>query len=181
MKGDFPITPTKGSESAINPANSQAQAIEAAREQRTRIPMSIPQPKMTAVELPGFHCHWINDDGDRIYRAQAAGYSFVEKTETLTYVPDLAGQMQGEGTDLGSRVSMWAGTKKDDSPMRAYLMKIPNEFYHEDQQLHHDYVDRKLEGIYKGKQDRADGETQVDFDQRYVKSVSVKSTYSRSA
>lgn len=161
-------------QTAINPANSPEQKMEVAREARTRIPMSVPRAKLATPDLPGFHCHWINDYPGRILQAQAAGYEFVSQEEALVTMPDLAGSPLGAGTDLGSRVSVVVGRQEDSTPLRAYLMKLRSEWYKEDQDVAQGRVDQIHEAIERGKQ-QVDG----DNSNRYVKSVSVKGTYSR--
>lgn len=159
---------------AINPANSAEQKMQASREARTRIPMSVPRAKLATPELAGYHCHWINDYPGRILQAQQAGYEFVPSEEALVTMPDLAGSPLGAGTDLGSRVSVVVGKQEDNSPLRAYLMKLRSEWYKEDQAVSQDRVDQIHGAIERGNQ-QVDGDTS----NRYVKSVSVKGTYSR--
>ena len=159
---------------AINPANSAEQKMEVAREKRTRIPMSAPRAKLATPEIPGFHSHWLNDYAGRILQAQQAGYEFVSQEEALVTMPDLAGDAVGSGTDLGSRVSVVVGKNEDGTPLRAYLMKIRNEWYKEDQDAQQERVDKLHDAMRQGNQ-------QVGGDQthRYVKSMNMQSTYSR--
>jgi hypothetical protein len=161
---------------AINPANSQEQKMDAAREMRTRIPMSVPRAKLATPEIPGFHVHWLNDYPGRILQAQQAGYEFVSQEEALVTMPDLAGSPVGAGTDLGSRVSVVVGKNEDGTPLRAYLMKLRQEWYREDQAVAQQRVDQIHGAIEHGKQQ---GDAAGDNTHRYVKSVSVKGTYSR--
>lgn len=163
---------------AINPANSQAQKAQEFAEQRTRVPMSVPRTKLTTPEIPGYHLHWINDTPGRILQAQQAGYTFVTKEEVSVTSPDIAGQVLGEGTDLGSRVSLVVGRQEDNSPMRAYLMKLPDELYKADQSEHNRLVDNIHETMRAGKQ-KVDGENSSDASKRYVRRVSMSSTYSQ--
>ena len=171
-----PTPSEEGKETAINPANSAEQKLEAAAAQRTRIPMSIPRTKMSTPDIPGFHCHWINDYTGRIMQAQQAGYSFVSQKEAVLVSPDIAGTQLGAGTDLGSRVSIVVGGAEDGSPLRAYLMKLPLEFYNADQSKMNKHVDDIHDAMRQGNQ-----QVQGDMSNRYVKSVSMTSTYNRSA
>jgi len=112
-----------------NPANSLPVAEKRATPKR--IPMSVPQAKLAVPEIPGYHQHWFTSD--RVARAQQAGYSFVDPDETDTSLLEIAG---GENQDMGTRVSAYAGTEidpRDGQPKRLYLMKIPLEFWNEDQ------------------------------------------------
>jgi hypothetical protein len=69
-----------------------------------------------------FHYHLINDQDDRLARAQEAGYEFVESDEKM------GDTRVAEGTTLGSRVSKPVG-----NDTTGYLMRIPMKFYNEDQ------------------------------------------------
>jgi hypothetical protein len=159
---------------AINPANSAEDKLAEAGEARSRIPMSVPRAKLATPELPGMHSHWINDYPGRIMQAQQAGYEFVSQEEALITMPDLAGSALGQGTDLGSRVSVVVGANADGSPLRAFLMKLRNEWFLADQASSAQRVDALDEAMRQGKQ-----ATGGDDRHRYVKSVSMKSTYSR--
>ena len=161
-------------EQRINPANSQSDKLETSREMRTRIPMSVPRAKLTTPEIPGFHCHWVNDYPGRVMQASQAGYEFMSQEEALITVNDLAGASLGQGTDLGSRVSLVVGKNEDGSPLRAYLMKIRLEWYKEDQLAGQAQVDKIHEGMRQGLP--ASG---GDSSNRYVKTNSMKSTYSQ--
>ena len=93
-----------------------------------RIPMGENRLKMTLPKMPGYHMRWFNDVGDRIEKAKQAGYTHILK----------AGVKVGNGpesghTDLGSVVSRPVGVQSDGTPLRAYGMKIKEEWYNEDQ------------------------------------------------
>ena len=160
---------------AINPANSAGQKMVAAVAARKRIPMSVPRPKLSTPDLAGHHAHWVNDYPGRVLQAQDAGYLFVDKAEAAITSGDLAGGSIGVGSDMGSRVSQVVGKNEDGSPLRAYLMKIPNQYYEEDQRDSQARVDNIHSAMKDGKQS-VDG----DGSNRYVKSMNMKSTYSRS-
>lgn len=93
-----------------------------------RVPMGGNKLKMTLPEIPGFRTRWFNDAGDRIETAKKGGYTHIIK----------AGIKVGSGsetghTDLGSVVSMVVGTQANGQPLRAYGMKIKQEWFIEDQ------------------------------------------------
>ncbi|CAB4120854.1 hypothetical protein UFOVP2_31 [uncultured Caudovirales phage] len=167
------VASQQGPEAPVNPATSQADKIDEAREMRTRIPMSVPRAKLTTPDIPGFHCHWVNDYPGRVMQANQAGYEFVNQEEALITIPDLAGSALGSGTDLGSRVSLVVGKNEDGTPLRAYLMKIRLEWYKEDQQAGQQRVDQIDDAMRQGNQAVAG-----DKSHRYVKSMNMKSTYS---
>lgn len=179
--GELAITPSKeGDQTAINPANSVEQKLSAAINERTRTPMSVPRPKLSSPEIPGFHVHWLNDDGGRIEQAMQAGYDFVSRDEAVLISSDLAGSGVGSGSDLGSRVSLVVGETKNGEPMRAYLMKIRQDWYDADQAMIQERVNDSERTIKSGRQ-KADGDTAADIAARYVKTHDRKVNFNRSA
>jgi len=115
-----------------NPANAPAKQ----KSERARIPMSLPQLKLSVPELPGYHLHWMLGKADRLARAEKGGYTFVGQDEVDVNTVGLADGSDTSGhTDLGSRVSHISGTDEaGGQPVRLYLMKIPLEFWLEDQE-----------------------------------------------
>lgn len=93
-------------------------AAERRRARRERQPIGEFTQKLAAPPRPGFHRHWINDANSRVQSKYEDGYEFV--------ADDAASD------DEGSRISRIVGTNKDGSPMRAYLMEKPIEWYRED-------------------------------------------------
>lgn len=92
--------------------------------------------------IPGFHLHWINDEGDKIMRAQMRGYAFVEPSE-IKLNPDLAPRNK----DLGTHVSLYVGTSAAGQPMRAFLMKIDLSTYRkyrDAEQRHNDSIEQAI-------------------------------------
>lgn len=120
--------------------------------ERKRIPMSTPVQKLEAPDIPGFHLHWFRSEPDRIARAQAAGYTFVDEQETAVNSVGLGNSSTRSGnTDLGSQVSVIAGgIGKDGQPSRLILMKIPLEFYEEDQKIVANRNDQVADSILGG-------------------------------
>jgi hypothetical protein len=113
-----------------NPAN----AAEKRKQGRERIPMSLPQQKLAVPELPGYHLHWMIGRPDRIAQAERAGYTFVTQDEVDMNTTGLADGTDSSGhTDLGSRVSHVSGTDERGEATRLYLMKLPLEYWEEDQ------------------------------------------------
>lgn len=71
-----------------------------------------------------FHLHWINEQGDRIFRMQAQGYAFVTRTEVV-----LNDAVAPLNQDLGENIAVYAGTNEQGGALRTYLMKIPKDIY----------------------------------------------------
>lgn len=112
-------------ESKTNPANPAPKRVTEA----TRIPMSVPQLRLTVPEIPGFHLHWFL--GTNVQRAIQAGYTFVEDDEVEVVNTGIADDAASSGsTDMGSRVSKFAGglIQGTTEPQRLYLMKLPQEW-----------------------------------------------------
>jgi hypothetical protein len=112
-------------------ANPAENASESKGNRRARIPMSVAMRKLEVPEIPGYHTHWVKESN--IPRALAAYYEFVEDREVPINQrnPGIDTQISGN-TDLGSRVSIAAGTGADSKPERLYLMKLAEEYWIED-------------------------------------------------
>jgi hypothetical protein len=119
--------------------------------ERKRIPMSVPRTKLAVQEIPGYHLHWMLGTPDRLAQAQQAGYTFVEKDEVALNNHSLGSKLTTDGnTDMGSRVSHVAGSEvsSDGQAVRLYLMKIPEEWWQEDQKAL-EGPDSRLENVRK--------------------------------
>ena len=114
--------PAKAPNQALRPNRHEPPERAAARPTRqplgARNRLTFPTEKLD----PNYHYHIINDQDDRLALAQAGGYEFVTGTSTL------GDQRAGEGGAIDSRVSKPVG-----GGTRGYLMRIPKEFYEEDQ------------------------------------------------
>jgi len=108
-----------------------------------RIPFGMPQRNFQAPSDDGFHYRVFNDnwakEPGRIQRAKRAGYEVVEGTE-----------------------SMAVGTNDDGSPIKGILMRIPQEWFDEDQKLKQKEVDKVDAQIKSGALEKKPG------DMRYV-------------
>ena len=114
---------------AQNPANKP----EAVPKARTRIPMSVPQRRLETPDLPGFHLHWFIDRN--IERAQQAGYEFVKRDElSLNQLGVATDRSVSGNADLGSMVRLVGGAAEQGGVEHLTLMKIPLDWWLEDQQ-----------------------------------------------
>lgn len=112
-------------------------------ERRERIPFGVPQRKFSIPPKDGFRYRVFNDnwakEPDRIKRAMQAGYTRVEGHEPIS-----------------------VGANDDGSSIKGVLMRIPEQFYEEDQKLKQKEPDRIDQAIRGGKlQQQAD-------DKRYI-------------
>jgi hypothetical protein len=88
---------------------------------------------------PGYIYRWVNDLDTRIQMFQEAGYEFIPTGEG-----QVGDKRVGTATELGSVVSKPVGNNTT-----AYLMRIKQEWYEEDQQ-------KKLDHIKRQERDMAD-------------------------
>jgi hypothetical protein len=149
-----------------NPAN----APEKRKEVRGRIPMSLPQQKLSVPDLPGYHLHWMIGKADRLAQAERAGYSFVSQDEVDMNTVGIASGLDDSGhTDLGSRVSHISGVDETGGqPTRLYLMKLPLEYWEEDQ-AKLGKVNENIAAVMRGERGfQATGEG-MDNSNRYAK------------
>lgn len=133
------------------------------KERQKRIPFGTKTSKLElAIKDPAYHYRYFNDSPGRIQRALDAGYTFVE--------PEEVGKDPREGREE-NKVAIYAGTQTDGvTPLYSYLMKIPMEFYLEDdavKNLNLDSIDAAIKG---GKIDQTAG------DNRYIpkEGISIK-------
>ena len=101
-------------------------------------------------EDPNYHYHWAVDDnenGNQIKRLVAAGYEFVSHTEGIR-----VGEAQVFRTEgLGSLLRVPAGDGR-----YHFLMRIPNEFYEDDQKRNAEQVNMTEQSITQAR--GSDGE-----------------------
>lgn len=125
----------------INPANP----VE--RKRPARIPMSVPRQRLQVPEMPGFHLHWFREDN--VAHAKAAYYEHVNRGEIETNQLNPGNSVAADGnTDPGTLVSLVADKTESGTPVRAYLMKLPEELYQEDQRKIEELNARIMEAIF---------------------------------
>lgn len=122
------------------------------RSQEKRRPFGVPVSRLSIFkEIDGYHLRWINDEPGRLALAQESGYTFVEPSEV------------GRASNDDNLVKELVGTQRDNAtPLYAYLMKIPMEFYLEDRNLMETKLDKVDDAIRRGTFERQNG------DGRYV-------------
>jgi len=130
---------------------TEAERVEG-QQPRERIPFGVPRSRMSVIgELPGYTLAWINDLGGRLEEAQLGGYEYVKRGEIRLAV-GMDGDVTPHNSDLGDRISMIVGThgKVNGEPLRAYLMKIRNEYREESRQILRDIRNKRLASIKRG-------------------------------
>lgn len=143
---------------------------------RQRIPMSVPQQRLEVQSIPGWRLYWFKEEN--VARAYAdSHYDFVTNEEVALNRISIAGRPDLSGnTDLGSAVSIVAGSDQHGHPQRLVLMKLPMEYFKEDQaHLMQKSVER-LSGVFEGEKIFAeDGEISDSGQLTYTKDVSFRS------
>jgi len=111
---------------------------EQKRASRQRIPFGVPRSKLSVpFGIPGYHLHFVNDEAGRVYAAEQGGYEFVEPKEVGL-----------DGTE--SRYKVLVGKTESGEGLFAYLMKIREEWYEEDQAENQRSVDQVEYAIQNG-------------------------------
>lgn len=138
-----------------------------------RIPMSLPQQKFAAPNIPGYFTFWFLDKPGRIHQAMQAGFEFVSEDEFAGGVVSNTGVadnvVKSGNEDLGTRVSRYGGVGEGGHPQMHYLMKQKLEWHEQDDQVHKDRSKLLENTLRRKKVLTADGETEVDKASRYVK------------
>ena len=113
-----------------NPANDPK--VELQRKRPPRVPMSTARRRLEVADMPGWHLHWFKEDN--VPAALQAYYEPVKRGEVALNQLGVANGIADDGnTDLGTNVSIVAGKNEDGSPVRLILMKIPEQYFREDQ------------------------------------------------
>lgn len=99
---------------------------------RPRISMSEVQRRLEVPDLPGYRLYWFKDEN--VPKARDAYYEHVKDWEIAVAHNSIgSGEMVSGNTDLGSNVSIIAGQNDAGQPVRLNLMKLPMQYYKEDQ------------------------------------------------
>ena len=132
------------------PASANASARRESQRptaERTRVNPGFGGPRLKLSvngEIPGYHLYWENDDEGAIEQLLFEGFEFVEPSEvhmTSHIVAD---------ADTANRVSRYVGKKADGSPMRAYLLKCPDEVWADREAYRYSEADERDRAIREG-------------------------------
>lgn len=146
-------------------ANTAEKTLGNLPKRRRRVPLGTQRTKLNVPEDPRFKYHWFIDEPGRVESAVIAAYDFCSATEFPEYGVD---EVLPGNSDLGTKISRVVGSHEDGRPMRAYLMRIPMEYYQEDEQERMQAIDKIEESIRHGN-------IGTNVDNRYVKQVSLTS------
>lgn len=115
----------------------KAMATTTSTKKRERVSFSGSRRRLSTELIPelakAYRIRWFNDTSDRIDRAINGGYEFVLNKELDGRVGDK--EVHGGNSDLNDKVSKIV-TPDPVAPVRAYLLKIRNEFWEEDKAEH---------------------------------------------
>lgn len=130
---------------APTPAAAPVEMIEAPVRPARR-PFGSRRQRLDNTPIPGYQCYWFNDLPGRIQQAKEAGYEHVLDADGKP-VQTVGGVMEGGGA------------------IKAYRMKIPHEWYAQDQALKEEpraLIDRQMRGE-EGKDGRYSSEGRPGF------------------
>lgn len=98
---------------------------------RTRAPVSGgPRLKLSVHgNIPGYHLFWENDQDAAIEQLLGEGFDFAT-AEEVNMVSRTSMKIVADA-DVDSRVSKYVGVKADGTPLRAYLLKCPDDIWEE--------------------------------------------------
>ena len=80
-------------------------------------------------KIEGYHLHILNDTPGRIQQALDGGYEFVKPSELLSVKENVTSR----NTDVGDKVRFLVNPSAKEGEQYAYLMKIKQEWFDEDQ------------------------------------------------
>ena len=104
-----------------------------------------PRLKLSVIgEVPGFHLYWENDEDGAIEQLLYEGFEFVDPKEVHMQSHIVA------DADVANRISRYVGRKADGSPLRAFLLKCPDEIWAEREQDRHSQANAWDQAISAG-------------------------------
>ena len=120
-------------------------ALAEKRIETKRVPMGSARNILPVHDTPdGYVDRWIKDSPGRLEKALKSGREFVREATV--------GDRQ---VDRGSSVGAVVHNDNDGTPL--YLMRIPKEYYDEDQKAKQEVVDKKEDGLRRPKTKQWDG------------------------
>lgn len=130
---------------APNAAPQEGETLDQAiaRIRSVRSPFGGVSQKLALPMRPGYHRHWFNDVAGRIDEAKASGWSHVKN--------------ERDGTPLKRVV----GTGRDNGPLLAYAMELPEVFWQEEMDARHAAAQAKIDSIKKNPFQSKTGQAQA--------------------
>ena len=154
-----------------NPSVALADTSPTAPARKARIPMSLPRRKLETSKIPGYRLYWFHEH--QIPAAEQAGYEPVLRSEVSVNGVSLTGTMSAN-SDLGSGVKIVASQSTGECLV---LMKIKEEYFHEDQRAIAERNAKILSSIFT--KERIMGEEKMEPGDRalsYVSQASIQTS-----
>ena len=145
------------------PGRPSRKTTEQKIQSRHRTPLGSARTKLNVAGRAGYVRRWVNDTGPRLEEAVNGGYQFAAYEEAVGFPDVVPGN-----TDTGSRTSKVVGVGEQGSPLRAYVMEIPQHLYEEDQVAKEESILRTEDSIKHGNIDGNAG------DNRYVPAEGIR-------
>lgn len=141
----------------------QREVRQERKRKRGGSPFGVPRTKLSLPVQPpeGEVWKWINDTPGELAAAQAGDWEFVTPAEI------------GEG-EKGDTVSRYVGTDDQHKPLHGFLMKIPKDWYEEDEKQRLELPNKINEQIKKGMIGKDGLRSTTGADMSYVPKVGIK-------
>lgn len=108
-------------------------------------------------EIPGYHLYWENDDEGAIEQLLYEGFEFVRPGEVNMQSATMSRNAIVGDSDITDRVSRYVGSKADGSPLRAFLLKCPDDIWSERESERYAAADERDAAIRAGRVQSPDG------------------------
>ena len=148
-------------EAPVEPAPKKEERRRRTKLGGLRLKMSVPEN----LRRPGHTLQWWHEED--LLEAQDGGYTFIKKDEDHE-IGESQGLTQRQGVD--SRISLVVGRREDGSPIRDYLMEIPDEWAKEDREAVQQASQEVIDGMKRGE----DAGGRAGVDQRYIPKEGIK-------
>lgn len=136
-------------------ARQAAERPEAERERPQqfgglRLKLTVPR------DIPGYHLYWANDDGE-VDQLVEEGFDLVRPSEMGTEASKRLQRRVVVDEDIADSYSRHVGHKADGTPLRAYLMKIPEQQWEDRQAMKNAQADAYDTAIRRGAVENVEG------------------------
>lgn len=144
--------------SASNPVADAVKAATVRRDsdrpqaQRQR-PANLGGPRLKLSvqgDIPGYHLYWENDTNGQIEQLLDEGFELVTQSDLQKPDGSPVRSHIVADADVADRISRYVGAKEDGSPLRAVLLKIPEDLWAEREGYRHAEADSREQDIRNG-------------------------------
>lgn len=110
---------------------------DSAQRERAPVPGGLGLKLSVYGTVDGYHLYWENDENGAIEQLLYEGFEFVDPSEVK-----MASAFVVDG-DVSHRLSRYVGKRDDGGPLRAYLMKCPDEIWAERERVRYQMADKR--------------------------------------